>query len=213
MAYVYSEDNQVVDIDNGEVAVSITAWDILEHLFCPQFTYFQSYPQIPQHEEKCFKVQKGRTVHEDKMRVKPEYLRKKFGCIERKKSLYLSSKRGLRGIVDEVLFLGDGTAAPLDYKYAEYKEQTFKNHRYQLIFYGQLIREHFEVPVDRGFIVYTRCRNKLIEVPITEQMCSELDQTISEFLEIAEKGVYPKPTKYKARCGDCCYRNICEKVI
>jgi len=127
--------------------------------------------------------------------------------------LYLSSKRGLRGIVDEVLFLGDGSAAPLDYKYAEYKERTFKNHRYQLIFYGQLIREHFEVPVDRGFIVYTRCRNKLIEVPITEQMCSELDQTISEFLEIAEKGVYPKPTKYKARCGDCCYRNICEKVI
>jgi len=22
-----------------------------------------------------------------------------------------------------------------------------------------------------------------------------------------------KLTKYKARCGDCCYRNICEKVI
>ena len=213
MAYVSSEDNEVLDIDNGEAAFSITASDILEHLFCPRFTYFQSYLQIPQHEEKRFKVQKGRTVHEDKMRVNPDYLRKKLGCLDRKKSAYLSSERGLRGIVDEVLFLDDGTAAPLDYKYAEYKDRTFKNHKYQLTFYGQLIKEHFQVPVDRGFIVYTRSRNKLIEVPITERMYSELDKIVSDFLNIAQKGVYPKPTKYKARCGDCCYRNICEKVI
>jgi len=82
MGYVSSEDNEVVDIDNGEVSFSVTASDLLEHLFCPRFTYFQGYLHIPQHEEKRFKVQKGRTVHEDKMRVNPEYLRKKFGCIE-----------------------------------------------------------------------------------------------------------------------------------
>ena len=35
----------------------------------------------------------------------------------------------MRGIVDEVLFLDDGTAAPLDFKYAEYKDWTFKNYR------------------------------------------------------------------------------------
>jgi len=213
MAYVSSDDNGPVESDIDKVEFSITASDILEHLFCPRFTYFQSYLQIPQHEEKRFKVQKGRTIHEDKMRVNPEYLRKKLGCVERKTSVYLSSEGGLRGIVDEVLFLDDGTAAPLDYKYAEYKERTFKNHKHQLTFYGQLIMEHFQMPVDRGFIVYTRSRNKLIEVPITKQIYSELDKIISELLDIAQKGVYPKPTRYKARCGDCCYRNICEKVI
>ena len=158
------KDNEI--LDTVEATFSITASDILEHLFCPRFSYFQSYLHIPQHEEKRFKVQKGRTVHEDKMRVNPQYLRKKLGCVKRKKSVYLSSERGLRGIVDEVLFLDDGTAAPLDYKYAEYKNRTFKNHKYQLTFYGQLIKEHFQVPVDRGFIVYTRSRNKLIEVLI-----------------------------------------------
>ena len=119
----------------------------------------------------------------------------------------------MRGIVDEVLFLDDGTAAPLDYKYAEYKDRTFKNHKYQLTFYGQLIRENFNLPVNRGFIVYTRSRNKLIEVPITEGMYRELDKIIGNLLHVVQKGVYPKPTKYKARCSDCCYRNICEKVI
>ena len=104
-------------------------------------------------------------------------------------------------------------AAPLDYKYAEYKDRTFRNHKYQLTFYGELIREHYQVPVNRGFIVYTRSRNKLIEVPITDRMYSELDNIIKDFLDVVEKGVYPKPTKYAARCGDCCYRNICEKVI
>lgn len=128
--------------------------------------------------------------------------------------MYLSSAtKGIRGIVDEILFMNDGTAAPLDYKYAEYKDVTFKNHKYQLTLYGQLIKEHFEAPVNRGFIVYTRSRNKLIEVSITEQMYSELDKIISGLLNIIQKGLYPKPTKYKARCPDCCYRNICEKAI
>ena len=147
------------------------------------------------------------------MLVNPQYLRKKIGVVERKMSVYLSSNRGIRGIVDEILFLDDGSAAPLDYKYAEYKERTFKNHKYQLTFYGLLIGEHFQVPVNKGYIVYTRSRNKLVDVPITKQMYSELDEIINDLLNVVQKGVYPKPTKYKARCSDCCYRNICEKVI
>lgn len=213
MSYPSYEINKADNIDNGEPASSITASDILEYLFCPRFTYFENYLDITQHEEKRFKVQKGRRIHEDKQRINPRYLRKKLGCIERKHSVYLSSARGIRGIVDEILFLDDGTAAPLDYKYAEYKDRTFKNHKYQLTFYGQLIRENFNLPVHRGFIVYTRSRNKLIEVPITEGMYQELDKIIGNLLHVVQKGVYPKPTKYKARCSDCCYRNICEKVI
>lgn len=196
-----------------QTVLSITASDILEYLYCPRFIYFENYLDIPQHEEKRFKVQKGRDVHEDKQRINPDYLRKKLRCIKRESSVYLSSARGIRGIVDEILFLDDGSAAPLDYKYAEYKDRTFKNHKYQLTFYAELIREYFQVPVNRGFIVYTRSRNKLIEVPITERMYSELDSIIRDLLDVVQKGVYPKPTKYKARCGDCCYRNICEKVI
>jgi len=84
-----------------EAEYSLTASHLLEYLFCPRFIYFENYLDIPQHEEKRFKVQKGRTIHEDKMRVNPQYLRKKFGCIERKKSVYLSSTAtGIRGIVD-----------------------------------------------------------------------------------------------------------------
>jgi len=191
----------------------LTATDILEFLYCPRFTYFESYLHIPEHQEKRFKVKQGRTVHEEKDRLNPAYLRKKLKVVQRLRSVYLASAQGIRGIVDEILFLQDGTAAPLDYKYAEYKNRTFKNHRYQLTFYGQLIQDNYGLLVNRGYIVYTRSRNKLVEVPITESMYLKLIEIIADLVNIVCKGIYPPPTSYKARCLDCCYKNICEKAI
>ena len=199
--------------NSAESSFNITATDVLQYLYCPRFTYFELYLEIPQHQEKRFKVQKGRTVHDDKMRLNPEYLRKRIGCTGRKTLVYLASDVGIRGMVDEVLFLDDDTAAPLDYKYAEYKERIFKNHIYQLTFYGRLIADNFNVPVRRGFIVYTRSNNKLVEVTITEEMYAELGRTIEGLLRVVQRGIYPNPTASQARCADCCYGNICEKVI
>jgi len=197
----------------GEFEYSLTASHLLEYLFCPRFSYFEYVLDIPQHEEKRFKVEIGRTIHEKAKKMNPEYLRKKFGVKEKKTDVYLAGKAGIRGIVDEVLFLDDGTAAPLDYKYAEYKERTFKNHHYQLVFYAQLIKDNFQVPVNRGFIIYTRSRNKLIEIPIQHKEFDALREIIDDLLDVIVKCKYPKPTRYKGRCSDCCYRNICERTV
>ena len=205
---------ELLQPDNLEKSeYSLTATHLLEYLFCPRFTYFEYVLDIPEHQEKRFKVAQGREIHEKTRKLNPDYLRKKLGVKEKKIDVYLSGHSGIRGIVDEILFLNDGTAAPLDYKYAEYKERTFKNHRFQLVFYGQLIQDNFQVPVTRGFIIYTRSKNKLIEVPIQEKDFKELDKIIKEILDVILKCRYPLPTKFKQRCLDCCYRNICEKTI
>lgn len=145
--------------------------------------------------------------------MNPDYLRKKIGVKEKKSDVYLAGRSGIRGIVDEILFLDDETAAPLDYKYAEFKERTFKNHRFQLVFYAQLIKENFRVPVNKGFIVYTRSRSKLVEIPIRDNDFDELDKIIGGLLDVIVKCKYPKPTRYKRRCPDCTYRNIGERTI
>ena len=196
-----------------QTGFSVTASHLLEYLFCPRFTYFEYVLDIPQHEEKRFKVEVGRKIHERARKINPDYLRKKIGVKEKQSDVYLSSDMGIRGIVDEILFLDDGTAAPLDYKYAEYKERTFKNHRFQLVFYAQLIKDNFHVPVTRGFIVYTRSKNKLVEVPIQQKDFNELEKNVEALLDIIQRCRYPKPTRYKRRCPDCCYRNICERTI
>ena len=192
---------------------SITASQMLEYLYCPRFTYFEYVMDIPQNEGQRFKVEKGRNIHEKVRKTNPEYLRKKIGVIDRKSDVYLASPLGIRGIVDEVLFLDNDTAAPLDYKYAKYKEKIFKTYKLQLVFYAQLIKDNFHVPVNRGFIVYTRSKNKLVKVPIQQKDFDELEKIVGNLLDIIQKCRYPKPTRYKRRCPDCCYRNICERTI
>ncbi len=122
--------------------------------------------------------------------------------------VYLSDQ-GIRGIVDEILFLGDGTAAPLDYKYAEYKDRVFKTYKLQLAFYGHLVQKNYDVSVKMGFIVYTRSKNKLIEVPLIAKDYDDLDRTIYRISEVILRCRFPQPTTVKKRCPDCCYKNLC----
>jgi len=192
---------------------SITASQMLEYLYCPRFTYFEYVMDIPQNEGQRFKVEKGRNIHEKARKTNTEYLRKKIGVKDKKSDVYLASPLGIRGIVDEVLFLNDDTAAPLDYKFAEYKEKLFKTYRFQLIFYAQLIKDNFHIPVKKGFIVYTRSKNKLVEVDIKDKDFIELEKIINDMINIIQNCRYPKPTSVKRRCPDCCYKNICESII
>ena len=127
-----------------EREIFVTVSDALEYLFCPRFIYFMHCLGIAQREERRFKVQKGRELHESREKVNRDYVRKKLNCIRKEISVYLTSQKyHFKGEVDEVLFLEDGTAAPLDYKYAEFKETVYKTHKFQAALYGLLIMEHF----------------------------------------------------------------------
>ena len=79
---------------------SITPSHILEYLYCPRFTYFEYVLRIPEFQDKYFKVQKGRDVHEKKAKENMEYLRKRIGVVEKHIGQYLTNEL-LRGEVDE----------------------------------------------------------------------------------------------------------------
>ena len=97
----------------------ITPSEVMEYLFCPRFVYYMNTMKIEQHEHRRTLVNKGRDIHKLKMVQNKDYLRKKAGAIDKLTDVYLSSEKlKLVGKVDEVLFLVDGSAAPLDYKYA-----------------------------------------------------------------------------------------------
>jgi len=193
-----------------KLGASITVSDVIEYLFCPRFIYFMYCLDIPQHEEKRYKVRKGRALHETRENVNKNYIRKKLRCIGRENSVYLaSSAHHIRGIVDEVLFLEDGTAAPFDYKFAEYREKVFRTHRYQSALYGIMIRENYGLDVKRGFICYTRSNNRVKEIAFKKKDFKDAAKIVDNVLEIIQKGFYPQATKYKVKCVDCCYANIC----
>lgn len=190
--------------------LSLTPSHIIEYLYCPRFTYFEYVLRIPQHEEANYLVMRGRNLHDDKLEQNKEYLRKRLGVVEKRLDQYLTNDL-MRGRMDEVLTLQDNSMAPLDYKFAEYKDRVYDTYQTQLYCYAWLIEENFGKPVNKGFLVYTRSRNKVIEVEISEENKAHVKKAAADIFDIIEQNKYPKATKYKARCVSCTYRNMCVK--
>jgi CRISPR-associated exonuclease Cas4 len=74
-----------------------------------------------------------------------------------------------------------------------------------------MIKDNYSVEVKRAFIVYIRSKNKLIEIDIKDKIYSDVQKILNEIINIIQKGYFPKRTKYRSRCRDCTYRNICIK--
>ena len=187
---------------------SITPSQIIEHLFCPRFTYYEYVLRIPQYEDRHYKVEKGRAVHEQKAKQNMDYLRRRIGVKEKYLNQYLTNEL-LRGEVDEILLLEDNTMAPLDYKFAKYEDKIYQTYLTQLYCYAWLIEENFGKAVNKGFLVYTRSKNKLVEVPISPDNTNAVRKVAESIKSVLMQNKYPKATKYKKRCVSCTYRNIC----
>lgn len=208
---VENESRMAVEPDSeNDSGTIIRISDVLEFLFCPRFIYYMYCLDIPQHEEKRFKVIKGREVHETRKLTNRDYVRKKLNCIRKESDVFIASKRHhIKGIVDEVLFLEDGTAAPLEYKFAEYKDKIFKTYKFQLVLQALLIRENYNVEVNRAYICFTRSNSLVKEMEITSSDFKKAEKIIEEIVDIVQKGLYPKTSRSSRKCVDCCYRNIC----
>lgn len=190
--------------------ISVTPSQIIEYLYCPRYTYFEYVLGIPQHEEKYYKVLKGREIHDEKLNANKDYIRKRIGVIEKYQDIYFSEER-IRGVVDEVLLLKDGTMAPLDYKFAEYKDNIFNTYRIQSYCYAIMIEKTFNKTVNKGYIVFTRSKNLVKEVQIPADKKEAIYKIIDNMILILDENVFPKATKYKKQCPGCSYRNICIK--
>lgn len=190
----------------------ITPSEVIEYLYCPRFIYFMNCLLIPQNEEQRYKVILGRNIHNIKTKINKEYLRKKIGVKDKLINMYLASpKYGVRGIVDEVLTLEDNSMAPFDYKFAKFNNKIYNTLKYQSVLYGLLIEENFQMPVKKGFICYMRSNNKIETIEITNDEKTKVLKIIEEMFKIIELGYFPKRTKYRNKCIDCCYKNICVK--
>ena len=75
------------------MSILISPTDLLQYLYCPRFTYFFHSLEIPEHQEKRYKVQVGREIHEEKTQINKDYLRKKIGATAKEQEVYLSSEK------------------------------------------------------------------------------------------------------------------------
>lgn len=188
--------------------VSLTPSHLIEHQYCPRYTYFEYVLRIPQNEHKYGKVLRGRHIHDQKLERNKQYLRKRLGVVARTDDCYLTMP-GLRGIIDEVLELEDGRFAPLDYKFALWKDKVMPTYRLQLTCYALLVEANFPGKVTSGYLVYTRSKHKVVEVSIDETDRNAALALMNATQEVIVKNTFPKATRNKKQCVTCTYRNIC----
>lgn len=188
--------------------INLTVSNILEHSYCPGFTWFELVLGIPQYEEKYHKVLLGREVHEKKEEINKDYLRKRIGVTKKWIGCYLSYNH-LRGIVDEVLELSDGTMAPLDYKFTEWNDYLYSAIKIQLRCYAYLIENTFKKNVTKGYVVFVRSKNYLVEEPISEKDKDNIDRIINEIIEIINTNHTPLIKRVINKCNQCTYRKLC----
>ena len=181
---------------------------LMEYWYCPRFIYFMEVLKIRQYEEKRLKVLIGREIHEKKA-LQPDYLRKKLGVTRQEKNVYLSAPElGICGILDEILFLEDGSISLLDYKFA-YNKHKFKTQFLQNVLYAMLIESNYHTSVDYCYIVYTREKNDPVRYLITSKDKEKVLDSIKKINRIIKEGFYPSPTPHRKKCSDCTYRRIC----
>lgn len=188
--------------------LSLTPSHIIQYLYCPRFIYFEHVLGIPQYEEKNYKVMRGRHLHDEKLEQNKGYLRRRLGVVARHDDQYLTNGL-LRGRIDEVLELADGSMAPLDYKFARYEDKVYTTYQTQLYCYAWLIQENFGRPVTRGYLVYTRSQHRVIEVVISPEDLQAVQEASRKIAQIVQHNQYPSATRYKRKCLSCTYRNIC----
>ncbi len=69
--------------------------------------------------------------------------------------------------------------------------------------------ENYLKPVKRGFICYTRSNYRIKELVYKEKDFSYAKDIVNEIFNVILHGYFPKKTKSRIRCIDCCYKNIC----
>jgi CRISPR-associated exonuclease Cas4 len=196
-----------MDLDFDEVL--LTPSEVLVHVFCGRFTYFERHLALPEFQERREKVRRGRALHAIREATNRAYLRRRLGVVEKLVDVSLISRRHhLRGRLDEVLFFADGTAGPLDYKFAKDPGRVYRTLRLQSAIYALLIRENFRVPVRRGYVVYTRSRNRVVELTYEPEDSRRIGKAVSEILSVVLRGTLPRRAP-PSHCVDCCYRFIC----
>ncbi len=190
--------------------LKITPTELLEYYFCPRFIYFMNVLKIPQYEDRRYKVQKGREVHQERQKHNKDYLWKKVGAVARESNVYLiSEKYHLHGLVDEIVTLKDDTLAPIDYKYSVYPRHVYRSHRTQILSYCLLLEDVYQRLVKCGFIFYIRDGNRQVKVLYDDRERIKVIKDIEAVLTIIQSEKIPERTINIEECRDCTYKNIC----
>lgn len=191
-----------------ENPIMLTATDVMNYNYCPRIIYYIHVLKRPQITTK--KEYKGREKYEEfKTKGKRTKIVKDEPRYPKVFNVKLvSEKLGLKTFADAIMINEKVKEAyPIQAKYSFTPRSIYKTQRIQLMMEATLIEKWFNgFSVPYGFVKFIRS-GELIKVYLNKR--EEAFNTFKSIRVIITQEMFPEATKYKKRCGDCCFKWFC----
>lgn len=184
----------------------LSVTNVVEHAFCPRFTYFQLVLGIEQREGKRGTVLAGRTFHSCHSMTNKSYKIKRLNGVKLTEVLLYSKEYMFSGKIDEAIEASNEVLI-IERKYSDYVivGSTMKT---QLGLLAILAEENFGKKVKRAIIVFDKTKRVEIPVKITKNIKQLALSVLQKTRAVLSSGLIPLST-FDNRCLNCCYRKIC----
>lgn len=184
----------------------LSVTDVVEHAFCPKFTYYTSVLGLKQYEEKRGTVSAGRNLHQRHEKINKSYLPRNLKGHKIISHRFYSQRLNLVGKIDEAIETADEFIL-IERKYTD-NTRIGKTLKVQLGLLSILIEENTNKPVKRAIVIFSKNTRitKIVQIDdsIKKLALEMLDRTKGIIL----KGVLPF-SRFDNRCLNCCFRKIC----
>ena len=195
--------------------LSFRVSDLKQYFFCPRVVYYHTC--LPDVRPTTFKMQMGREEGLAERRREERRSLRAYGLRvgECTFDLTLSSPRlGLHGRLDLAIrtednALGALEAIPVDYKFTP--GRTVAHFILQVVAYGMLLEEAWQIPVHRGFLYLIPSR-RAREIELTQALRDQVSAAVEAMTRIAVRELMPEPPRRKEKCRICEFRRFCNDV-
>ncbi|MCL4387456.1 CRISPR-associated protein Cas4 [Patescibacteria group bacterium] len=186
----------------------LNATDLMNYLYDPRILYFVHVLKIPQ--ATTTKELEGRQKYEEfEKKSKRNKIIKELPYLPKIYNVYLASKEnGFATKIDCVAIDKERKEAyPIQIKYSFKPQALYRTQKFQLVMEAMLIKERLGYKVPYGFIKFLKSSD-FVKVWITDEFCLHFLQIFSEIKSIIKEEKLPRPTPYKKKMIDSCYKNI-----
>ena len=186
--------------------MTLTVSDVVEHAFCPNFTYYISVLGLSQYQGKRGTVKAGRQMHRRREQTNAGYIPAGLNGKKIVGNTYHSRRLDLVGRIDEAVVTNDEIVL-VERKYSD-RTELVDTLRVQLGLLAMLVEENTGKPVRKAIVVYAKGSRVVKEYPVDEDMREFALRTLAGTKRVIDSGAMPDAT-FDNRCLNCCFRRIC----
>ena len=157
-------------------------------------------------------VQKGRQAHEERRRINPNYLRKKLGVVEAPvRRAAVVDPAGRAGLGGRGAHAGRRIDGPFRLQVRRGSGPRLPQPKDAIGALRPVDPRNLSVPCSPRVSLLHPSKHKVVPIEFRDADFAEAESLLPEILQVIQTGCFPQATSWKARCRDCCYRNICIK--